>query len=350
MVTRDQFDKCPICNFQLQEQKAEVDVQCFSYKCPRCGTFILCDFALSDQYFPKVRHLVSTWIQHQNANGIFYPVVGGNMNGVTDNWFQNLEHMGFPNTVPEKLDALLLVYSDQVTENLNSFIKISPNMIAKVAAKTIDEIRGLNRLLEQLDYIELHQYLGENFDDILIKSKGWFRIDELNKNKIVSESAFIAMWFGDCTDNYRKAAITAIRACGYKPLIADQHEFNGFIMDQVIALIRQSRFIVADFTCRPEIDDAGVPKVKQGVRGGVYWEAGMAFGLDKPYIQTCEDNIEAKRRIHFDIDQYNTIFWKPDELNPNIRNLSEPITNPNFAERLAMRILSTIGKGSYISD
>ena len=73
----------------------------------------------------------------------------------------------------------------------------------------------------------------------------------------------------------------------------------------------------------------------------------MAYGMNKPVIYTCEDNEDAKNRRHFDIDQYNTIFWKPDDLNTNISDLSEKIDNPAFAEKLANRILWVVGKGSY---
>jgi len=86
----------------------------------------------------------------------------------------------------------------------------------------------------------------------------------------------------------------------------------------------------------------------QGVRGGVYWEAGMAYGLGKTVIQTCRDDNEAKRRIHFDLNQYQTMPWKQDELNTEVRPLSSSISDPTFTERLAQRILATIGKGNYI--
>jgi hypothetical protein len=74
----------------------------------------------------------------------------------------------------------------------------------------------------------------------------------------------------------------------------------------------------------------------------------MAYGLNKPVIHTCEDSEEAKIRRHFDIDQYNTIFWKPEEVSTNIRDLSERIDAPTFTEKLAQRILRIVGKGGYI--
>jgi len=157
------------------------------------------------------------------------------------------------------------------------------------------------------------------------------------------------MWYNSYMQSYRDSAIAAVTFCGYRPLIIDLHEFNDFIMDQVVTMIRDSRFLIADLTCLPE-NATGEEKVRQGVRGGVYWEAGMAYGMGKTVIQTCEDNDESKRRIHFDLQQYQTIFWKEDELSTSIRDITKPLSDANFAEKLAQRILATIGKGTYQTD
>ena len=183
----------------------------------------------------------------------------------------------------------------------------------------------------------------------MITAKGWLHLDEIRKSEVLSNSAFIAMWFSDkSTKEYSNAVISAVEYCGYKPVIVDQEQYNGFVMDQVVSLVKQARFLIADFTSRPETIIDG--KVKNGVRGGVYWEAGMAYGENKPVIHTCEENADARARIHFDVDQYNTIFWKSDDLNTEIRSLDETRENPTFAETLVARILATVGRGSYQSE
>ena len=154
---------------------------------------------------------------------------------------------------------------------------------------------------------------------LLISAKGWLRAEELHTSISSSDSAFIAMWFDDeVTKEYRKAVEATVNYCGYKPVMIDEEQYNGFIMDQVTFLIRQARFVIADFTSRAEIDENG--KTRNGVRGGVYWEAGMAYGLGKQVIHTCENNEEALVRVHFDVDQYNTIRWKRDDLGIEIRS------------------------------
>ena len=81
----------------------------------------------------------------------------------------------------------------------------------------------------------------------------------------------------------------------------------------MIAQIRSASFVVADFT---------------GHRGGVYFEAGFALGLDLPVIWTCKK--DDMKDLHFDIRQYNTIDWETPE---------------DLARRLQHRIEATVGKG-----
>jgi len=75
--------------------------------------------------------------------------------------------------------------------------------------------------------------------------------------------------------------------------------------------------VVADFT-----------HGNTGARGGVYFEAGFAYGLEIPVIHTChEDMIE---EIHFDTRQYSHILWKDVS---------------SFRTELKNRILARFGSG-----
>ena len=63
------------------------------------------------------------------------------------------------------------------------------------------------------------------------------------------------------------------------------------INDEIVALIKKCKFLVADFT---------------GQRGGVYFESGFAKGLGKDVIWLC--NEKEKGKLHFDTSHYNFIF------------------------------------------
>jgi hypothetical protein len=240
------------------------------------------------------------------------------------------------------MNALLVLFGEASNGYYDTEVSPHNGFVSEIGAKDFAEVLGLARLLSQAGYLNPLHNLGV----FKITVKGWLHIEELKKKVNLSNSAFVAMWFDDTTKKYREAVITAVNYCGYKSVIIDQQEFNDFIMNQVVSSIKQSRFLIADFTSRPEFENDG--KVKNGVRGGVYWEAGMAYGLGIPVIHTCEDNKDSYNRIHFDVNQYNTIFWKPEELDTNIRPIDKSYLNPNFAEKLTARILATIGKGNYV--
>ena len=74
----------------------------------------------------------------------------------------------------------------------------------------------------------------------------------------------------------------------------DLKEHNEKICDAIIAEIRRSRFVVADFT---------------GQQSGVFFEAGYALGLDIPVIWTCREAQKHELERHFDTRQYNHILW-----------------------------------------
>jgi nucleoside 2-deoxyribosyltransferase len=123
------------------------------------------------------------------------------------------------------------------------------------------------------------------------------------------------MWFYKDLNALSKTISKAIDKAGYKPLRMDELQHNNKIDDEIIAQIRNSKFVVADFT---------------GRRGGVYFEAGFALGLGIPVIWVCRE--KELKRIHFDNRQYNFILW--DE-----KNLHE------LEVKLINRIEATIGRG-----
>jgi hypothetical protein len=74
------------------------------------------------------------------------------------------------------------------------------------------------------------------------------------------------------------------------------------IDDEIIGEIRRSRFLVADFTHGPS-----------GARGGVYYEAGFAYGLGLPVIRSCRKDILDRNELHFDVRQHYHVVWETIE-------------------------------------
>jgi nucleoside 2-deoxyribosyltransferase len=126
------------------------------------------------------------------------------------------------------------------------------------------------------------------------------------------------MWFDPTMlDPWTKAIEPAISEAGYRPDRIDRIHHNNKIDDEIIAMIRKSRFVVADLT---------------GNRGGVYFEAGFAIGLGTPVVWTVRS--DHLPHVHFDNRQYNFVLWDLADL-------------PNFKTQLKNRIEATIGQGPH---
>lgn len=142
---------------------------------------------------------------------------------------------------------------------------------------------------------------------IRLAPKGWQQIEKWRGRDLLAQSkqAFVAMWFSSEMDPvYKEGIEPAVRGAGYEPKRIDLVEHNNKICDEIVAEIRKSRFVVADFT---------------GQRGGVYFEAGFAMGLGIPVIWTVrKDQVE---QVHFDTRQYNHIVYdSPEDLKSKLYN------------------------------
>ena len=162
-----------------------------------------------------------------------------------------------------------------------------------------------------LDYLGRKNWTQKPYDrssQVQLTVDGYDRIQEL-ETALDSAQAFVAMWFDDSMNEAFDVGIEpAIVEAGYKALRIDRKPDVDKIDDEIIAEIRRSRFVIADFT-------HGI----KGARGGVYFEAGFAYGLGIPVIYTCRADMVDD--LHFDTRQYAHIVWKtPEELRNGLRN------------------------------
>lgn len=142
---------------------------------------------------------------------------------------------------------------------------------------------------------------------ISILHEGLARIDELQKHQINSRQAFIAMSFAKDEEPVQKAIENALLATGYEPQIMNKHEHNKQIVPEMLHEIRQSKFVIAEFT---------------SCNNGAYYEAGYAAGLGKEVIHVSTKTSFMKK-AHFDIKQKNTVIWE----NGNYKDLETKLIN-----------------------
>ena len=208
-------------------------------------------------------------------------------------------------------------------DNINSsivFIGSHPGkahfpLLAWSGSLEIDEVEFLLDMLIEDGAIKRLSAGGDL--SVLVLPKGYSRFAERN-NQISNDQAFVAMWFDQSVNGaYENGIEVALRECGYRPMRIDRKEHLNKIDDEIVAEIKRSKFIVADFTSE-----------RDKPRGGVYFEAGYAMGMNIPVVWTCrKDMID---QVHFDTRQFNHIVWKtPEEL----------------ADKLKNRILAIIGQG-----
>lgn len=220
-----------------------------------------------------------------------------------------------------------MIRSDNVNELLSSLPV--PKTFHEKVGKVLEHLQRQSKFIGQrIDIFPLRDYpisyssdseelwflLQEMQDSRWIKFStphvqltfdGWNQINEINQRRRISKQVFVAMWFsGETEEAYFNGIEKAITECGYSPVRVDRIEHNEKIDDRIVAEIRKSAFMVADFT---------------GQRGGVYFETGFAMGLGMPVIWLCrKDHIND---VHFDTRQYNHIVWEtPDELYEKLRD------------------------------
>jgi hypothetical protein len=307
---------CPVCKETCHWTEV---VSGFSIECDRCGKFKIINSALSllSVMNQQQKACISGWIaENQHAQldtttvvqlgRLRMPPVGEKANKI-------LAFMAKASSDPGASFHISNTAGTEVFENGNTVQLPLKHLIAVAWAASIQELDYLLQayLCEETAYLRSEH-------GFVISPKGWAHLESLRQGNPTSQIGFIAMWFDESMNDAWLALEKGIREAGYEPLRIDQKQHNNKIDDEIVAAIRRSKFVVADFT-------------KQ--RGGVYFEAGFAKGLHLEVIWICrEDDL---KEVHFDTRQYNFIVWKTDKLTV----LSKDLQN---------RIEATIGRGPLV--
>jgi len=173
------------------------------------------------------------------------------------------------------------------------------------------EAQALLKMMQGMELMTLPRHNQDTSFSML--PKGWLRFEELQTKVVRSSQAFVARSFNSATEEpYEIGIQRAIYDSGYDPRRVDQkHHHLNKVDDEIIAEIRRSRFLVADFTC--ERARSVAPS---------YFEAGFAMGLNIPIIWTCKDT--SIKDLHFDTRQYPHIKWTDSaDLHAPLKHVSE---------------------------
>ena len=254
-----------------------------------------------DYVSDRVRAKLTTIILDQLEQGVRWPLVDTKL----------IEQAGTNPSIPVDQRAnRLLRYIASKADTVATIVRIEGNSYGAYAwSESVEtgEITYLLTYLEAMGWIEGRVYANGWFHGRPTVA-GYGRIAEQRVN-LDSNQAFVAMWFDASMDEaFDNGVRLAIEDAGYKALRIDHKPDVDKIDDEIIAEIRRSRFLVADFTYGDS-----------GVRGGVYFEAGFAHGLGIPVIYTCHNDMVDK--LHFDTRQYAHIVWDtPKDLRRELKN------------------------------
>ncbi|NQV18000.1 MAG: hypothetical protein HQ534_05595 [Armatimonadetes bacterium] len=313
------MDKCPIClsPSNIITIHNPISIKC---DCLRCGIFILTrngETILTNQnylveYDNEKKVNISGWIRENQGSDIIldaekinslmtlknlsvsekadkilkylakqFPVAGSNMNydfNKVGEILGVIKHQTFPESSNDPF--------------MKMFNKNAPNLLPLISVGKIIDAREFNFIWE--DYLINEKKYISSSNQPKITPVGWAYLESLRQPNPDSKKAFVAMWFDPEMEKiYDHSIKKAIEDAGYKPIQIGRKEHNNDINDEIIGEIRSCKFVVADFT---------------GNRGGVYYEAGFAYGLNIPVIYTCKEG--QLKKVHFDVNHRNIIDWE----------------------------------------
>ena len=254
------------------------------------------------------RARLTTWLVDQRLQGNEWPVVTVDI--VEDAISRR------PLTTYDRAERLIRLV-DRKSESVGTAVTVSTDALMAWSESTNrEDVEYFIRYLAKNAWLSAERTASNGFR-LIVSMDGHSRLAD-RAASVDTFQVFIAMWFDSSMDEpYRNGVAPAVRDAGYNPLRIDQKEHINKIDDEIIAEIRRSKFLIADFT-----------QGNDGARGGVYYEAGFAHGLGLPVIFMCRDN--ALESLHFDTNHYNHIVWTD---------------SADLREKLTQRILAVIGTG-----
>lgn len=279
-------DNCPICgrdDAQLVGQVSGRDAQLF--RCGRCGEFgidALAPAAIASE-FANQRHRLSYSVRNAVDRGQRIVVAEDDLVSLaaTAPIYRNFS---------DGVDLMLLFLSTKAKGYMS---QLEPNPILDYTRVPVENewvFADLHGLASAMGFVDSSTRR--------ITVDGWRRIDSLKGTSREHRQAFVAMWFDPAmSEAWKNGFVPGIELSSYyRAFRIDGKEHNNKIDDEIVAEIRRSGLLVADFTEH---------------RGGVYFEAGLAQGLGLPVIWTCrKDYIDS---AHFDTRQYSHIVWETPE-------------------------------------
>jgi nucleoside 2-deoxyribosyltransferase len=216
-----------------------------------------------------------------------------------------INEASYPKTYKEKLDNLFMTLFnmqsyDGDSINTEYLFESQNNFWKKLYFKDRGEgIFYLSTLIEQGYITGRKNDVSGSYQHIKFTYRGLEEAIKLTEEGQLSNNCFVAMSF-DKEENsiFFDAIQPACKETRFEAKRVDyeQYESEKTINDAIIALLKQCKFCIADFT-------------KQ--KDGVYFEAGYALGRNMKVIYTCREDYF--KQCHFDTSHFPHIVYKTTE-------------------------------------
>lgn len=291
--------KCPVWGTPATELSASPYRERITYDSPRLGGCITFTSGAIDTiaHNPRNRLSLTNWIIDQRRQGDPEPQVDRDA-------VRRIKNSQQVDLTPAARYQNLLSYLEIASSLLGAQLKIAGTVDEEYNRRQLELLAwtGSTEPAEFIFLISQAEKAGlverPTTSHIRLSLEGHNYVAMQRAKKVDSAQAFVAMWFDKrMHDIYETGIEPAILDAGYKPLRIDRKEHSNKVDDEIIAEIRRSRFVVADFTSE-----------RDKPRGGVYFEAGFAQGLNLPVIWTCKSDLIDQ--LHFDTRQFNHIVWE----------------------------------------
>lgn len=272
-------------------QRPSEDINDYSrVECRRCGNY---------QVSGSFRETLRTWSHNVDRTKLIIGVRcafervklnGGNVTVTTTNVRDFIAPITFLANPLEAADALLIWIRDHL-ESFSGSVSLSPAFDFPVLSLQSEQEFVL---AVQLRWVRAGTGGGQ-YAQYYMEPEGWRQLNALRDSRAGSRQAFVAMRFSaQMFSIYREAIKPAIYEMGFEPFIVRDSGNNNPIDDEIIAGLKRSAFVVADFT---------------DMRTAVFFEAGVGVGMGVPVIWCVKEEQFGTMGEHFDTRQYPYVIW-----------------------------------------
>lgn len=281
-----QHTNCPICGMELVESGRIAGRDAHAFACRRCGRFGMTRTLLA--CIPPEAETERHMLPYLSAYTRQSSDRGSPPELTTTNW-QDLAGAHATTRSSQKTAKLLDLIASR------SRFPGEPVPIGPETDCALIDTGSPEEFSFFLEHLVSRGFLEKHGNGYRVTVAGWQRVETAGAASSGQPGrCFVAMAFDPAlNDVYELGIQLAIKDCGFEPIRVDKVEHNEKICDRILAEIRRSRFLVADFTLH---------------RKGVYFEAGFATAIGLPVIFCCRSDELAQ--THFDTRQYNHIVWE----------------------------------------